>query len=258
MRFSIDAANAQEWSRYKGRSAELFEILWKNIATAVRVKRSEGGTTRIGASCLVSDLTCNDVEGFLLRALDAGLSFCDLKAVETCFGEKEEYKARCPETRKAISALIAKVRSGSYAPMDVVVDDSLQIDEDRAPVDTAPSRCWIAVRGRMLTVGPYGELYPCSDAANPGAVERCNNKLIGQLTAFASRAALSKEFTSIWSDSLQRRQSMSRDNCSYCVPSHNNYNSAIDKLYHDWRFGIMPEDQPFAGEPDHYHVSHGS
>ncbi|PKN12856.1 MAG: hypothetical protein CVU69_05695 [Deltaproteobacteria bacterium HGW-Deltaproteobacteria-4] len=259
MRFSIDAANAQEWSSYKGRPTEFFELLWKNIQAVVQAKRKEASSTRIGASCLVSDLTCNDVEVFLLRAMNTGLDFCDIKAVETCFGEKTEYKAKSRKIREVLGELISKVRAGIYAPMDVVVDDSLLRDEgDPTTADAAPSRCWIAVRGRMLTVGPYGELYPCSDAANPGAVERCNNKLIGQLTDFSSLDALRAEFTAIWSDSLSRRQLMSRNNCSYCVPSHNNYNTAVDKLYQDWQFGIMPEDQPFAGEPDHYHRSHGS
>lgn len=179
--------------------------------------------------------------------------------METCFGEKVEYTAKNEQIRKAVGEIVSKVRDGHYAPMTVVIDDSLlRKEEDLLASDTAPSRCWVAIRGRMLTVGPYGELYPCSDAANPGAEERRNNKMVGQLTDFSSLDALRAEFTAIWSQSLPRRNSLSRNNCSYCVPSHNNYNTAVEKLYQDWQFGIMPEDQPFAGEPDHYHLSHGS
>lgn len=42
IRFSIDAANAQEWSRYKGRPAEYFEILWNNIQAVVAAKEESG------------------------------------------------------------------------------------------------------------------------------------------------------------------------------------------------------------------------
>ena len=259
IRFSIDAANAQEWSRYKGRPAEYFETLWRNIQAVVQAKQKTASSTRIGASCLVSDLTCNDVEAFLLRAKHTGLDFCDIKSVETCFAEKIEYSAKSQKIKEAIGAIVAKVRNGVYAPMDVVTDDNLQRDDvEQSAFDTNPSRCWVAIRGRMLTVGPYGELYPCSDAANPGAKERRNYKMVGQLTAFASLDALRAEFATIWSDSLARRTLLSRDNCSYCVPSHNNFNTAVEKLYQDWLFGIMPEEQPFAGEPDHYQASHGS
>lgn len=259
IRFSIDAANAREWSRYKGRPEEYFEVLWNNIQAVVQAREAAASTTRIGASCLVSDLTCNDVETFLERAKNVGLNFCDIKAVETCFGEKAEFKTTNEQIKKAVGELIGKVRAGFYAPMHVVVDDSLLRDEEaQGACDTIPGRCWIGIRGRMLTVGPYGELYPCSDAANPGAVERRNNKMIGQLTDFSSPEALRAQFTTIWSESLPRRQSLSRENCSYCVPSHNNYNTAVDKLYQDWSFGVMPEDQPFAGEPDQYLRSHGS
>ena len=253
VRFSIDASNAKEWSSYKGRPEEYFERLWDNIKAVVQAKKNSSSSTRIGASCLVSDLTCGDVQSFLKRARDAELDFCDIKAVETCFSEKEVYSARGEKTKKSISELTHKIFAGTYEPMDVVVDDTLlqQQDHQTAP-DPAPSRCWIATRGRMLTVGPYGELYPCSDAANPGAKERHNNKLVGQLTAFSKPDLLYEEFMELWEDSLPRRTKMSRDNCNYCVPSHNNFNAAVDKIYRDWTFGIMPEDQPFQAELDHY------
>lgn len=260
IRFSIDAADAEEWSRYKGRPEEFFEILWTNIAGVVQAKRKTKSATRIGASCLVSDLTCNEVGMFLERARDTGLDFCDIKAVETCFGEKAEFRVQNQRIRDSIAELTRSIQEGRYAPMDVVVDDSLlRSEEDRiSSCDIAPSRCWVAIRGRMLTVGPYGELYPCSDAANPGAKERHNNKMVGQLTAFSNLDALREEFSTIWNDSLTRRETLSRENCSYCVPSHNNYNTAVDKLYQDWKFGIRPEDQPFAGEKDHYLASRGA
>lgn len=258
IRFSIDAANAQEWSHYKGRPAAYFEVLWSNIEALVEAKKKAGSKTRIGASCLVSDLTCNDVAGFLDRAARVGLNFCDIKAVETCFGEKEEYRAKSEPIRRAVADLMQKARTGYYQPMDLVVDDSLLRDENEACSESAPGRCWVAIRGRMLTVGPYGELYPCSDAANPGAEEKRDYKKIGQLTAFSDAQSLKKEFGELWSASLPQRSQLSKDNCSYCVPSHNNFNAAVEKLYQDWEFGIMPEDQPFAGEPDHYQKSHGS
>jgi hypothetical protein len=111
----------------------------------------------------------------------------------------------------------------------------------------------------MLTVGPYGEMYPCSDAANPGSQERRALKhAIGQLTAFDSLETLSPQFTALWSESLAWRTSLSRSDCAYCVPSHTNYNLACEKLFEDWKFGIMPEDQPFAGVPDHYLASRGA
>ena len=257
VRFSIDAANALEWSRYKGRPEEFFELLWNNINGVVKARKIAGSSTRIGASCLVSDLTCSDVGAFLERARDTGLDFCDIKAVETCFGEKAEFKVQTGKIKEAFGKLMQQVCDGHFAPMDVVVDDSLLRDDDLADCDTLPSRCWVAIRGRMLTVGPYGELYPCSDAANPGAKERHNNKLIGLLTAFADLDTLRAEFTALWNDSLARRETLSRENCSYCVPSHNNFNTAVDKLYQDWLYGVMPEDQPFAGETDHYLTSRG-
>jgi MoaA/NifB/PqqE/SkfB family radical SAM enzyme len=259
IRFSIDSANAQEWSQYKGRPPELFETLWENIQNAVAARRRMAGTIRIGASCLVSKYSYRNVESFLVRARATGLDFCDIKAVETCFGEKAEYKAKSIDFRKSFDELMAKVRDGFFAPMDVVVDDSLlPRDESTGTGDIHPTRCWVAIRGRMLTVGPYGELHPCPDAANPGTQSRRGSeKSIGQLSAFDSLGLLESQFTALWSESLARRTGFSRANCAYCVPSHNNYNLTVEKLFQDWSFGIMPEDQPLAGEKDHYLSSRG-
>jgi hypothetical protein len=259
IRFSIDSANAQEWSQYKGRPPELFETLWENIQNVVAARRRMAGTIRIGASCLVSKFSYRNVEAFLVRARDTGLDFCDIKAVETCFGEKAEYKAKSIDFRKSFDELMAKVRDGFFAPMDVVVDDSLlPRDESTGAGEVHPTRCWVAIRGRMLTVGPYGELHPCPDAANPGTQSRRGSeKSIGQLSAFDSLSTLESQFTALWSESLARRTSYSRANCAYCVPSHNNYNLTVEKLFQDWSFGIMPEDQPLAGEKDHYLASRG-
>lgn len=260
IRFSIDAADAQAWSEYKGRSPEFFEVLWKNIKDVVEARRKTSGTTRIGASCLVSNVSYRNVETFLTRARDAGLDFCDIKEVETCFGEKSEFNTKGWEFRDFFDELMVRVRNGFFAPMDVVVDDRLLAQEANPDADNLQStRCWVAIRGRMLTVGPYGELYPCSDAANPGSQERrALEDRIGRLTDFASSTALHEQFTSLWSDSLAWRSSLSRSNCAYCVPSHTNYNLAVQKLFEDWKYGIMPEDQPFAGVPDHYLASRGS
>lgn len=259
IRFSIDAADAQGWSQYKGRPPEFFEVLWKNIEDVVRAGRQRGGTARIGASCLVSDVSYRNVEAFLTRARDAGLDFCDIKEVETCFGEKSEFNAKGPEFRDFFDDLMARVRNGYFAPMDVVVDDRLLAQENAGGESHPATRCWVSIRGRMLTVGPYGEMYPCSDAANPGSQERRALKhAIGQLTAFDSLETLSPQFTALWSESLAWRTSLSRSDCAYCVPSHTNYNLACEKLFEDWKFGIMPEDQPFAGVPDHYLASRGA
>lgn len=259
VRFSIDAANAGEWSQYKGRRPELFETLWENIAQVVAAKRRTGSRTRIGASCLVSNFT-SSVEAFLVRARDTGLDFCDIKEIETCYGEKSEYKAADLADNESFAALLEKVRAGAFAPLDVVVDDNLLRGNDLpVVVDTlVPSRCWVAIRGRMLTVGPYGELHPCSDAANPGSQYRRSHKdTIGQLANFTNLEELKTQFTSVWTESLAQRTALSRNSCAYCVPSHNNFNLAVEKLYQDWVFGIMPEDQPFAGVPDHYQTSRG-
>jgi MoaA/NifB/PqqE/SkfB family radical SAM enzyme len=259
IRFSIDSANAQEWSQYKGRPPELFETLWKNIQNVVEARIRKNGRIRIGASCLVSKYSYRNVESFLVRAKATGLDFCDIKAVETCFGEKAEYKAKSIDFRKSFDELLAKVRDGFFAPMDVVMDDSLLPRDENAGVGEGhPPRCWIAVRGRMLTVGPYGELHPCPDAANPGAhPRRGSEKSIGQLCEFESLNTLESQFTALWSGSLARRASHSRASCAYCVPSHNNYNLTVEKLFQDWSFGIMPEDQPLAGGKDHYQASRG-
>lgn len=258
IRFSIDAANAGEWSRYKGRGPELFETLWANISRVVAAKQRVGSGTRIGASCLVSNYTAS-VEAFLLRARDAGLDFCDIKEIETCYGEKTEYKAAGLAGNAAFGSLLEKVRAGFYAPLDVVVDDNLLPSDDRAAsADPAPTRCWVAIRGRMLTIGPYGELYPCSDAANPGSQYRRSHKdTIGQLAAFDHLEGLKTDFRTIWATSLVQRTALSRTGCAYCVPSHNNFNLAVEKLFQDWSYGIMPEDQPFAAEHDHYQQSRG-
>ena len=257
VRFSIDAADAQEWSQYKGRAPEFFEILWQNIAKVIATRKQTGGEARIGASCLVSNSSYRKVEAFLLRAKETGIDFCDIKEVETCFGEKLEFKVKDSESKQFFDALMARVRNGDFAPMDVVVDDRLLAqDENQGAMSSTATRCWVAIRGRMLTVGPYGELYPCSDAANPGSQER--RKLegkIGQLTAFDSAADLKAEFHALWSASLSWRTSLSRANCAYCVPSHTNYNLAVEKLFEDWKYGIKPEDQPFAGVPDHYQTA---
>ncbi len=259
VRFSVDSSNAQEWFQYKGRAPELFETLWKNIQNVVAAKKRKAGTIRIGASCLVSKFSYRNVEAFLVRARDTELDFCDIKAVETCFGEKAEYKAKSMDFRKSFDELMAKVRDGLFAPMDVVVDDSLlPRDEITGASEAHPSRCWVAIRGRMLTVGPYGELHPCPDAANPGTQSRKGFvKSIGQLSEFDSPGTLKSQFTALWSDSLARRTSTSRAHCAYCVPSHNNYNLTVEKLFQDWCFGIMPEHQPLAGEKDHYLASRG-
>ena len=257
LRFSIDASNAQEWSQYKGRAPELFEVLWENIEKVAAVRSRTGGRARLGASCLVSSLTFRSVEAFLMRAKETGLDFCDIKEVETCFGEKSEFKVKSSEFRAFFDELMLKVHGGFFAPMDVVVDDSLLAPADNAVTeDRFPANCWVAVRGRMLTVGPYGELYPCSDAANPGSQERrALKESIGQLTAFETPGDLKSEFTSRWSKSLAWRTTLSRANCAYCVPSHTNYNLAVEKLFEDWKFGILPEDQPLAGVQDHYLAS---
>jgi molybdenum cofactor biosynthesis enzyme MoaA len=260
IRFSIDAADAQSWSQYKGRAPEFFEVLWKNIEGVVATRKQTSGVTRIGASCLVSNFSYRKVEAFLTRAKEAGLDFCDIKEVETCFGEKHEFKAKGSESKEFFDDLMARVRSGHFAPMDVVIDDRLLAQDENHGAEIAPAtRCWVAIRGRMLTVGPYGELYPCSDAANPGSQER--RKLedkIGQLMAFNDSDTLKSEFMSLWSASLPWRTSLSRTNCAYCVPSHTNYNLAVEKLFEDWKYGIAPEDQPFAGVQDHYQASRGS
>ncbi len=259
IRFSIDSSNAQEWSQYKGRPPELFETLWENIHNVVAARKRMTGTIRIGASCLVSKFSHRNVEAFLMRAMNAGLDFCDIKAVETCFGEKAEYKAKSMDFRKSFDELMAKVRAGFFGQMNVVVDDSLLPRDDHPGADDLhATRCWVSIRGRMLTVGPYGELHPCPDAAHPGSQSRRGaEKSIGQLGDFASLDALGSQFTEIWSKSLARRSTFSRSSCAYCVPSHNNYNLTVEKLFQDWRFGIMPEDQPLAGEPDHYLASRG-
>ena len=258
VRFSIDAANAEEWSRYKGRRPELFETLWENIARVVAAKRRLGSGIRIGASCLVSNFAAN-VEDFLTRARDTGLDFCDIKEIETCYGEKAEYKAVGLAGNESFATLLAKVRARHFAPLDVVVDDNLLRRDDAPGGETlAPTRCWVAIRGRMLTVGPYGELHPCSDAANPGSqYRRAHKDTIGQLTDFANLQELKNDFLDIWRESLARRTALSRSGCAYCVPSHNNFNLAVEKLYQDWGYGILPEEQPFAGVQDHYQASRG-
>jgi MoaA/NifB/PqqE/SkfB family radical SAM enzyme len=260
LRFSIDSANAMEWSQYKGRPPEFFEILWENIGRVVEARRRIAGATNLGASCIVSSFTYRNLEAFLLRARDMGLDFCDIKAVETCFGDKTEYKAISPEFRESFDTLMAKVRSGFFTPLDVVVDDSLLAQDDTTVASDEPAvQCWVSTRGRMLTVGPYGELYPCSDAANPGAhSRRPQRNTVGQLNDFAGLGNLTTQFTSLWSESLPWRTSLSRASCPYCVPSHNNYNLAIEKLFQDWQFGIKPEEQPFGGEHDHYQASRGA
>ena len=259
IRFSIDSSNAQEWSQYKGRSPELFETLWENIQKLVAARRLMSGKIRIGASCLISKFSYKNVESFLVRAKATGLDFCDIKAVETCFGEKAEYKAKSMDFRKSFDKLMAKVRDGYFGSLDVVVDDSLlPRDENAGAHNVQATRCWVAIRGRMLTVGPYGELHPCPDAANPGTQSRRGSeKAIGQLSEFDGLGTLKSQFTALWSESLGRRTSLSRGNCAYCVPSHKNYNLTVEKLFQDWSFGIMPEDQPLAGEKDHYLASRG-
>lgn len=259
VRFSIDASSALEWSQYKGRPPELFETLWENIQNVVAARKRSSGKIRIGASCLISKYSYKNVESFLVRAKATGLDFCDIKAVETCFGEKAEYKAKSMDFRKSFEELLAKVREGYFAPMDVVVDDSLLPRDEAAPAqESQATRCWVAIRGRMLTVGPYGELHPCPDAANPGSQSRKGaEKAIGQLSEFESAEALKAQFSALWSESLARRTALSRGNCAYCVPSHKNYNLTVEKLFQDWNFGIMPEEQPLAGEKDHYLASRG-
>lgn len=258
IRFSIDAANAWEWSQYKGRRSELFETLWENIERVVAAKRRVGSHTRIGASCLVSSYT-SSLEAFLERARNTGLDFCDIKEIETCYGEKSEYKAANLADDPSFVELLDKIRSGFFSPLDVVVDDNLQRPNDRSMAqDLSPTRCWVSIRGRMLTIGPYGELHPCSDAANPGSQYRRSHKdAIGHLTKFENLDELKGEFATVWSNSLARRTALSRSACAYCVPSHNNYNLAVEKLYQDWQYGIMPAEQPFAGVQDHYQVSRG-
>jgi len=263
VRFSIDAADAQSWSRYKGRPPEFFDALWKNIERLVETRKQVGGRTRIGASCLVSTLSYRNLETFLQRAQEAGLDFCDIKEVETCFGEKSEVKVDTPDFREFLDDLISRVRKGFFAPLDVVIDDRLVLSDAQGrqceTENDAPPRCWVSIRGRMLTVGPYGELHPCSDAANPGSqVRKTLSNSIGQLTAFDNPDTLHSQFLSLWSASLPWRTSLSRTNCAYCVPSHMNFNLAVQKLFEDWEFGIMPENQPFAGERDHYLASRGS
>jgi hypothetical protein len=139
-----------------------------------------------------------------------------------------------------------------------VDDNLLRREEKKEEGDVSPSRCWVAIRGRMLTVGPYGELHPCSDAANPGSQYRRSHKdTIGQFSVFDSLDALTSQFKTLWSESLTQRTVLSRANCAYCVPSHNNFNIAVEKLFEDWKYGVMPEDQPFSAEHDHYQASRG-
>ncbi|ADU67189.1 hypothetical protein Selin_2474 [Desulfurispirillum indicum S5] len=257
VRFSIDAATAAEWSQYKGRNAGLFESLWQNIAQVVSAKQRTGSAVRIGASCLVSRFVSN-VEGFLLRARETGLDFCDIKEIETCYGDKPVYQAE-QSYRESLGGLLEKVQQGVFRPLDVVIDDNLlQKPEQREVAPARVPRCWVSIRGRMLTVGPYGELYPCSDAANPGSqYRRARQDILGQLSEFGSLVSLGAQFQHLWGESLSQRRALSKNTCAYCVPSHNNYNLALEKLYQDWKFGIMPEQQPYCAEQDHYQKSRG-
>lgn len=257
IRFSIDAANAGQWAQYKGRDATLFETLWQNIALVVKAKQETGSSVRIGASCLVSTFV-TDVEDFLERARETGLDFCDIKEIETCYGDKPIYQANAGY-RMSLNGLLDKIKRGDFAPLDVVVDDNLlRTRESSSITESNLSRCWVSIRGRMLTIGPYGELYPCSDAANPGSqYRRAHQDILGQLSSFDSLEQLHREFEQLWHTSLAQRKELSKNHCVYCVPSHNNYNLALERLYQDWQFGIAPEQQPYAAEQDHYQKSRG-
>ena len=274
IRFSLDAFNEIGWMDYKNANEKKYNEMLHNLKTLVRLRNQKGTTTKIGASCLLSkynisanfDNNKKEMINFLKSLDDIGLDFCDIKELAISSYQKASLKPKFDEEKDLLQDIIEAIEQTKFSSLNVVFDDSLlnfPIDVDNIPANvkklkncfkkSLQDRCWVAITGRILTIGPYGELQPCCDADNPGFQKNCYRPLrLGVLTDFEDQYTIQAQFQSLWDISLKKRMLISRGNCPYCVPSNFNFNFVIEKLYQDWVYGIPPESQPVSPGIDVY------
>jgi len=267
LRISLDASNAQDWAAYKKREAEDFQKILRVMDRINRVRNRHNSSMKIGASYILRpDMPIEDVYNFIDLCHNHGLDFCDIK--DCCgvnFGGQTKYYINLNnQRREQIGDLVGKIRiksiNGDYGEMNVALEDffvsegySHELGIKPKPI-LIPSRCWMARMNRKLTIGPYGEIYPCSDAANPGIVNRLNGETrMAILTEFDCKEKLKKQFMDFLTRTSKKKDSFYPPSHIYCVPSNMDFNIAMEKLFVDWDSGIPIRNQPIAGGYGQYH-----
>lgn len=264
IRFSIDATNKDDWFEYKSGTTKQYNLMRSNLQNLVQIREPMESKTKIGASCLVSIFTFDKIPSLLKELREDGVDFCDIKELAISSEDKHKYKPDDEAISNKINTIMDRVENAEFAPLHIVFDDSFnwyKIEREKRNKwykKTLKDRCWVAINGRIMTVGPHGELHPCCDSDNPGFQKQCLHPLrLGVLTDFDDPYMLKAQFQVLWDNSLKKRMLISRGNCPYCVPSNFNYNYVMEKLYQDWAYGIPLESQPVAPEKDQYNKGRG-
>lgn len=262
MRISMDASTAKVWADYKnhGKNKEKFYEIWKALRELAELKNKRGSEIKIGASCLVA-LDCQDhlLRDFINLCMENNLDFCDIKA----FADDSSTADR--EVSSNLMSDVDDILNAKQQDMNVYLEDAFMIEWyfwkyglDRREIKR-PTICWMARMGKKVTIGPYGGIYPCSDSANPGVLEELEGEpLISVLDSFDSPCDLGKQFCDAWDRGWEKRYSINPQEEPYCVPSNDDFNKAMEKLYQDFDDqGILPEDQPVKPESFAYLESRG-
>lgn len=269
IRISLDASNAEDWSDYKGVDKEKFNGIIELFDKIKRAREKTNSKLKIGASYISRHGTARkDILNFVELCHEKGLDFCDVK---DCCGFENvivlNYRS-CNGDGKGISSVVDEImnnsKMGKYGNMHVALEDFfvsewyLQQLGIQKPEIAIPRNCWMARINRKLTIGPYGELYPCSDSANPGVLKALNGGTrMAVLTDFSDLDALKKQFLGFLKDTKDKRDFYCPRHHPYCVASNVDYNIAIEKLFSDWDAGIKLEDQPIAPGKFDYLESRG-
>ncbi|MFH1768112.1 MAG: radical SAM protein, partial [Candidatus Omnitrophota bacterium] len=265
LRVSMDASNAGDWSYYKGRPQEKFSMIWEVLSDLVRIRDELDAGIKLGVSCIVSrNCQGDEVSDFVKFAAGYGLDFCDIKALSESDASKSAFQATATGLMQIVDGIMTERQGGTYGRMHVALEDVFVVDWYAWKLGVAkqdiitPRHCWMARIGRKVTVGPYGGLYPCSDAANPGVLRVLNGEpRMAVLNSFDEIESLRKQFFALWNQTGGKRDSFDPPTHPYCVPSNNDYNVAVEKLCVDWDYGIALEDQPIYPESYAYLESRG-
>ncbi|MCX7111927.1 MAG: hypothetical protein NTX45_17735 [Proteobacteria bacterium] len=282
IRFSIDAPTRDKWLQYKGAKEKHYDFMRNNLEMLLKFRNQKRSRTRIGVSYLVSneilandpDKTISEMIAFLCELEEMQVNFCDIKELAVSSDNKRHLKPTAEQMKNYIKDLVEQTTERGFGSMDVVFDDALLYPNEATHGDmklpeflehlrpcllkSLQDRCWVAITGRILTVGPSGELQPCCDSDNPGFQAQCTHPLrLGILTDFDDQYMLESQFQALWDVSLKKRMLISQGNCPYCVPSNFNYNYVVEKLYQDWAYGVLPEEQPIHPGIDKYLIERG-
>jgi len=271
MRISIDAADAETWAEYKGLDSKTFDNIWDRVNKLVELRNDEKAKgnrcVKLGASCLVPlDSRDHRMLRFIETSLAHKLDFCDIKAFYGSLDDGTIDRYKSAELTSDINTVLIAKALGKYGNTYVYLEDIFGRTwyAERYGIKSkrklkTPSRCWMSRLGKKVTIGPYGGVYPCSDAANPGVLHSLDYApLMAPLTSFNNEGALKEQFLDIWVNTREsKRDSINPMEHPYCVSSNDDYNIAMEKLFVDWEWGIALEDQPIHHGISTYFTSHG-